>query len=360
MDDALGLMLRANEALRLRFQRQTLLARDALPPAAQLALPPAIALPASPVPEVAANVVIEPLAEHVPESCFYVRLGSYANFQWLRNFLSQAGGDVTTLITHRSMSYKVNARLERQLILKSSVLADLLGGLVISDVALIGSDALMRDGAAMGVLFEARNSGLLTGTSRSSGQNAGARTASHGAASGDRRAQGVVHFHARQLHSHILRGRRRLSFRRHFAGAGRAVLRGRGGERLAGPVARVSYGARAIAGCAARHDFLFLSTPFLAQLTSPHYRVETNRRLVASGKIELVYLAQLAARGEGKPAEAIEQLIAGGFLPPHFGRGAEGSRIVFDGKTAVRLAGPARALPAHTRCASYRRHDCRN
>jgi hypothetical protein len=55
-----------------------------------------------------------------------------------------------------------------------------------------------------------------------------------------------------------------------------------------------------------------------------------NRRLQAAGDIELVHLAALAARGEGKPAGTIEELTAGGFLPVSFGRRPDGSRTVYE------------------------------
>src|SRR4029453_13037356 len=72
--------------------------------------------------------------------------------------------------------------------------------------------------------------------------------------------------------------------------------------------------------------FLFASTAFLDQLVSPQYRIEMDRRLAASVDLELVQLAHLAAKGEGRPCGTVEELVAGGFLPAGFGKTCGGSR----------------------------------
>ena len=105
-----------------------------------------------------ADVVIEPLASHVPEEWLYIRYGSFVNYQWFRKTLDTWGGDMRNLITLRGLDYNINARVERQLSLHESPLAPLLGPAVMSDVALVGDDPFMREGAAIGMLFQARSS----------------------------------------------------------------------------------------------------------------------------------------------------------------------------------------------------------
>src|SRR5262249_12367527 len=79
----------------------------------------------------------------------------------------------------------------------------------------------------------------------------------------------------------------------------------------------------------AREDtlFVYLSDPWFRLLVSPEYRVEMTRRMQAEAEIELVHLARLAARAEKQPAETLDQLIAGGFLPRSLGRRPDGSRV---------------------------------
>ncbi len=74
--------------------------------------------------------------------------------------------------------------------------------------------------------------------------------------------------------------------------------------------------------------FIYFSDAFFRNFTSPAYRIESLRRLQAATDIEIVQLAKLNAATEGKPGGTIEELIAGGFLPPGFGPRADGSQAV--------------------------------
>jgi hypothetical protein len=80
----------------------------------------------------------------------------------------------------------------------------------------------------------------------------------------------------------------------------------------------------------AREDsvFAFLSSAFFENLLSPHYRIEMTRRLKSAAEIDLVKMARLAARNEGRPQDTTEDLIRGGFLPPSIGERADGTRLV--------------------------------
>ena len=109
------------------------------------------------MPEPAADVKIEPIAMRVPAECFYVRFGSFANFLWLQDTLAKWGGDAQNLIALRGLDRGMSGRMEKQLVLKQTVLSRMLGGTVIADVAIIGTDMFFREGASYGMLFHARN-----------------------------------------------------------------------------------------------------------------------------------------------------------------------------------------------------------
>ncbi len=128
--------------------------------------PATISLPSelpSPKPEVLnpARAEVEPLAAHVPVECFYVRFGSFSNFLWMRHRLEEWGGELRDIVSERGLNYNLNQRMERQLGLRQSKLAELFGESVIADVAMIGTDTFLREGAAIGVMFQARNSPAL-------------------------------------------------------------------------------------------------------------------------------------------------------------------------------------------------------
>ncbi len=87
--------------------------------------------------------------------------------------------------------------------------------------------------------------------------------------------------------------------------------------------------------------FAFLSADFFRQLASPHYQIEMNRRLRTAAEINLVQLAQLAARMEGKPADTVEQLVAADLLPRGFSQRPDGSHVEIgtDGRLSDSLRG---------------------
>ena len=124
-------------------------------------MPPAMGLPPLALEPAPAEVKVEPIARHVPAEFFYFRFGSFANFIWFQDTMDAWGGDLQNLVALRGLDDGRNDRVQEQLILRQSQLSRLLGGTVVSDVAMIGTDMLFQDGPAIGFLFEARNSMLL-------------------------------------------------------------------------------------------------------------------------------------------------------------------------------------------------------
>ena len=105
---------------------------------------------------------IEPLAAHVPAECFYIRFGSFKNFQWFRTTLDQWGGDLRNLVAFRGLNHDMNSRIENQLSMREGALSKMLGPSVIEDVALIGHDTFFLEGAGFGLLFHAKSNFLLS------------------------------------------------------------------------------------------------------------------------------------------------------------------------------------------------------
>ena len=99
---------------------------------------------------------------HVPAECFYVRFGSFPNYLWLSKLMREYGGDIGRMISLRGQDAALNERLQNQLALKEGKLAEIFGAQVIADVALLGRDMYMAEGAAMGVLFHASNNFALS------------------------------------------------------------------------------------------------------------------------------------------------------------------------------------------------------
>jgi hypothetical protein len=316
------------ESLRISMEQDRLLGLNHLDQPADQPLPEALVPPELEVPEAAADVKVEPIAMRVPAECFYVRFGSFPNFLWLQDTLARWGGDAQNLIALRGLDRGMNGRVEKQLVLKQTVLSRMLGETVIADVAMIGTDMFFREGAAYGMLFHAR-SNLGLSTSLTQQRN-------------ERLSQGGV------KEEKVTIGNRSVSYLMSPDGAVRSYYVADGDFHLVTSsrriVARFLATASGDGSLGASKEFrharsvmpldrsdtvwVYLSDAFFRNITSPHYRVEMARRLQATADIELVQLAKLTAAAQNLPGDSIAQLIGDGLLPTEFETLPDGSRCV--------------------------------
>jgi hypothetical protein len=325
-------LLIGTETLRAELQKDLLVTGSRFEEAT-IPLPEELPSPEPDVSRVAkddqvAGVEIEPIALRVPEECFYLRTGSFANFQWLRHRLADWGGDVRNLVVERGVDYGLNGKMERQLALRETALADLLGPSVIADVAIIGMDTFQREGAALGILFQAKNNLALTADITQ--QRRTALVAEKGSKEEKLEIAGrqvsfistpdnkLRSFYAVDGDFHLVTTSRKLVSRFLDEGPNRRALGWLPEFRLARQLYSADRGDTA---------FIFLSTAMFENLAGPHYRIETNRRLKSAVELEMLQLARLASRAEGKPSNDIEELITDEFLPKGFGKRPDGSRI---------------------------------
>lgn len=323
--------LMADEAYRAAVLRDLMLGELDAGPASE-PLPMGVVLATEvPVPQQTGEIAIEPIATAVPEECFYVRFGTFANYQWFRGFMERWRGDLGNMLTLRSIHREGSDRISQMLGLRESNLSSILGPQVIEDVAIVGFDPYLREGAALGVLFHAKNSFLLS-TSLSQ-QRSAAASEVEGAASEqlDIAGQQVQYLHSpdgalRSYYAtagqfHFVTSSRRLVERFLEAHSGERPLAA-AGDFLA---ARQRYPID-------RHDqvFVHLSTAFFNHLASPAYRIELDRRLRSLETARALELARLAAAQEGLPGESVEDLVQGAFLPGGFGQSPDGAAWELD------------------------------
>ena len=330
------------EKLRLATLDATSLGQNMESAVADLPLPAAIEwLPGEEIAieevDGAAKSQIEPIAMHVPEECFYVRFGNFPNYLWLSGLLKDAGGDIASMVTARGYQDQGNQRVQQQLGLKETALAKVLGPTVISDVALIGRDTYLREGAAVGILFEARNAllGVNLASQRAEAlslqeQNGAisetVRIADHDVSFFSTPDNRLRSFYAVDGDYHLVTTSRAIVERFFQAGQGRFPLGANAEFRQARTVLPTD-----------RQDtmFVFMSTEFFQGLLNPQYQVELARRLAAVTDIELIKMARWAARNEGLGGDSVEQLVAGGMLPPGFGSRADQSGAIVMGQRIV-------------------------
>jgi hypothetical protein len=150
-------LLSGAEKLRDTSLRETMQGRGVALGVADQPVPSDIPWTPHQFPDAPAEVMVEPIAMHVPEECFYIRFGTFSNYMWFNNLTEEHGGDLGRMIAQRGHTLRINDRMQRQLSLRQNALAELLGDQVAADVAIIGHDAFLRDGAAIGIVLHAKN-----------------------------------------------------------------------------------------------------------------------------------------------------------------------------------------------------------
>lgn len=341
VDLMFGLLMGA-ESIRVAMQRDTVLQNTRRDQALVRELPKAVTPPAIAIPQFdKSSVSTEPIASHVPADCFYIRCGNFKNFQWLRKNLTEWGAMARDLTALRGWNYDIRDHLEHQLALKETILSKLFGETLISDVAIIGSDTFIREGAAIGIIFEARNSTLLKvqldrlrEEARAADPNAkfiSVRVAGKDVSLLSTPDNTIRAFYAVDGNYHLITTSQSLVQKFLEAGHEHVSL---------ADLVEFQYARHLMPTSRDDACFVYLSDPFFRELVGPKYRVEMTRRMQALAEIELVHIAKLAAQAEGAEHETIPQLVKGGFLPMNFHIRPDGSQTLMeDGKIVDSLRG---------------------
>jgi hypothetical protein len=363
------------ESLRFEVRRSTLYDTSRRSEQGDQPIPAAVEWLAPPV-DPAADVVLEPLASRVPAECFYIRFGAFSNYLWLNQLLTEFGGDLAGMASPQPLRQSANGRVQRQLGLKQSALAEVMGPAVIADVALIGHDLYLAEGAALGMLFQARNPLLgqdLVKQRRAAMSEMRDRGAAEETLSIGGRNVSLISTPDQRLRSyyvadgdyHLVTTSRRLVER---------FLEVRDGQGTLADLDEFHHARQLLP--IERDDavFVYFSTPFLQNLVSPHYQIERLRRLRAATDMELLALARIEAAGQGHDELDADELIRHRFLPANWARRPEPGEVRFqDGELVdthrgargsflpisdVELAGATRAEVEtyHARADEYRQN----
>ena len=326
-DRAFGILL-GTESIRLAMQTNTMLRTEDRNEPADQNLPKPASIPPMPIPPFdATKVKIEPLAMRVPQECFYLRFGSFSSFLDARNFLDDWGMIFRSILSSRSVDYDIAKRLEHQLALKETVLSRYFGGAVIKDTAIIGTDTFLREGASIGILFQASKSGLLKKQLESirvdimaenpsiqeSSVNIDGRAVSLLSSPGN----AVRSFYVQDGDFHL------ITTSKWMVEAFLATVKTP--EHSLGNLEEFRY-ARSQINPSAKGIFIYMSDPFFRNLVGPAYRVEMTRRAHSIAEINMLSLSRLAALQEGIASPSIPSMVEKGFLPQGFGMRHDGSQ----------------------------------
>jgi hypothetical protein len=260
------------------------------------------------------EVSVEPMAAHVPIDCFYLRFGSFTNYLWFERRTAQGAGDLLPSLMLRGLDTGTSSRIADRLQVRNTMVAKLFGDAVIEDVALLGLDLFFQDGPSLGVLFQARQMGLL----RSSMERDRAEALAAGQSRGMREEQVEIEGESVSLlttpdhsvrsflvsdDSHLLVTSSRAVVERFIR-----VSRGRGPSLAQSPVFRLA--REQLPPGPEDVLFGFFSPEFLRGLVSPHTQIELRRRLAARARLQVADMASLAAKMEGVPEASIRSLDA--------------------------------------------------
>ena len=309
------------QAVKAALQRDTLLRESTTVEIANSPLPEGMTLPAVDIPGDFVSRDVEELAYHVPEECFYIRCAGVPEYRWLRQALDQLqtfSQGVDGVISDYTIESGIDAKLERQLGIRESTAAIALGPKVLSQMAVIGTDFFVREGAAIGVVFEAKN----TNAVREWVKKEQAHTLKmephakltplrfgeiHGTllSTPDNRVRSI---HVVVGDYHLVTNSKTIARRfteiSKTAGSLGALKEYQYTRAMKFPDERIG------------PVFVYLSDAFFRNFISPQYRIEMTRRAKAAAELELVALAQLAAKAEGIPAESVADLVSAELLPP--------------------------------------------
>ena len=291
------------------------------------------------------DVEVEPIAFHVPQDCFYVRFGSFKNYLWLDKLTNEFGGDIGQMVTARGHQQNLMDRVQQQLGLRLTELARLLGDSIISDVAILGRDTMLREGAAIGMLFEARNNVVLSANFQSERRAAWKAAEKIGATVEQVELAGVTGSLLSTPDNRV-RSFYVVVDKYHLFTTSRAIAESfvlaKAEQRGLGVLDEFKHARTQMPLKREDTIFAYFSTPFFHGLVSPHYQVELGRRMRAVTDMELVALAKLSANAEGQASKTIAELIDADLLPGAFLQRVDGSRVAQQGRRLVDSARGAR------------------
>lgn len=282
------------------------------------------------------EVAVEQIASHVPEECFYVRFGTFSNYLWFRDLNKKWQGDLLNMVLRRGIDRAAAQRSQQQLSLHENALAKILGPQVIADAAIIGLDPYSKHGAAIGILFQAKNNFVLAqdlnrqrlealnqfpGAEQTTVQIADQDVSLIATPDGQVRS-----YYVQSGDLHLVATSSTLIERFLEAGQGKQSLAELPSFRQARQRMPLE-----------RNDvvFAFLSEKFFQILCSPHYRVETLRRVKSSREPLLLEMASLAATTENLTPESSEDMVAAGLLPDNFAMRVDGSTLELSEEVAL-------------------------
>ncbi len=296
-------------------------------------------------------VPAEPLARAVPATFWYVRLDSLDTLFRLEDELDAWATPLASAANGRSEGLALSERYQTELGLRRGPLARALGGQVVGQLAIAGSDPYVRDGTDLTVIFQVKSRALFDaavgatladfarahgGLSDGGFDHGGVRV--RAASSGD----GAV----RQHRADLTTPEGELTVISNSAGAIRRVLdalSGKGARLADEPDLRylLARDAKVVT-----HALVFLGDRFVAEVAGPRQKIGQLRRMIAQAELAVPGYAQLLyGRIHGRTPTSTAELLGSRLLVKEdLAHGAGGAIAFAPGAAARSRFGTASAL----------------
>ncbi|MEZ6135703.1 MAG: hypothetical protein R3C53_12405 [Pirellulaceae bacterium] len=309
----------------------------------ELPLPPEPNWQPTVLPPIGDDVPIEALAGRVPPECFYLRFGSFANYVWFQEIAERYGGDIGQAVLLRGFNYEASARMERMLASKMTAIGKMFGDKLIGDMAIVGSDLYMKEGASLGVVFYATNPKLLKAAFDSDRRAVISKTP--GASLQEIEIAGkpvsLLSTPDNRVRSFQVIDGDYIFVTTSSTLARRFIEVGLGQPSLASTPA-FRWARTWMPDANDYSVFGYFSPEFFHRLVSPQYQIELRRRLEAIAHLEVAEVASQTALAEGAKADDIEALQRAELLPPWFDVRPDAARILRSGERWIDSARGAR------------------
>ena len=281
-------------------------------------------------------VDVEPIAHYVPADCFYIRFGSFSNYYWLTKTAEARGADFKQLLAPITSNGRQAERVQNQLGIKELPYAEMFGDRVIEDIAIIGKDLFLEDGAAIGVVFQSKSRLLATGMHQ---LRKGIRNdnAARGAKLAEITLQGepvsllstpdnrVRSFYTQRDGFHLVTNCRAIA---------ESFLRIKNGQSALAKSEEFRFAHQQLLNEKEQADdkktvvFAYVPRECLEELTAPQYQIELWRRMRSVAELQAFELAQQLERHQrnlGWPSQKsaahndiVRHMITKGILPEGF------------------------------------------
>jgi hypothetical protein len=277
---------------------------------------------------------VSTLAMSVPDDFYFVRFRKTSKLLELTDKADLWGAHLFSQSAHKACSHQAAQRLKAQLCIATNALLRPFYDLVVSEVAITGSDLFLREGSDVTLLFRYANDALFRNQMDQFLENAVEEIPHVHKSTGSYRDVPFVHLTTPDRQVHVfsaypesglhIRGNSRVALERIIDTLKLPAIAADDQDlRPLGKTYEFQYMRTLFEKDAAEEDgFVYLSDPFIRRLVGPVKKITERRRVLCYNHLRMLGHAALLYRTErGGAPESVAKLLEAKCLPPKFGEG---------------------------------------